>query len=85
MIPKSLSNDPSLNSSRPSIVEHFSIEGLYGYRSVSFTSKYAATVLIARNGSGKTTLIAALDAFLRGQFSRFAGLQVCSLIGSFAV
>ncbi|WP_418131498.1 AAA family ATPase [Variovorax sp. 278MFTsu5.1] len=56
----------------PAIVEHFAIEGLFGYRSVSFSSSNAATVLIARNGSGKTTLIAALDAFLRGQFSRFA-------------
>ncbi|WP_082163821.1 MULTISPECIES: AAA family ATPase [Burkholderia] len=59
---------------QPSIVEYFSIDGLYGYRSVGLSSKYAATVLIARNGSGKTTLIAALDAFLRGQFSRFIGL-----------
>nr|WP_315598380.1 AAA family ATPase [uncultured Cupriavidus sp.] len=70
---------------KPSIVEHFSIEGLYGYRSVSLSSKYAATVLIARNGSGKTTLIAALDAFLRGQFSRFIGLDfekiTCRLSG----
>lgn len=59
---------------QPSIVQHFAIDGLFGYRSVSLSSKYAATVLIARNGSGKTTLIAALDAFLRGQFTRFAGL-----------
>jgi len=70
---------------QPSIVQHFAIDGLFGYRSVSLSSKYAATVLIARNGSGKTTLIAALDAFLRGQFTRFAGLTfekiTCSLRG----
>lgn len=70
---------------KPPVVEHFSIEGLYGYRSISLSSKFAATVLIARNGSGKTTLIAALDAFLRGQFTRFAGLRfdniVCQLRG----
>lgn len=59
----------------PALVEHFAIEGLFGYRSVSFESKNAATILIARNGSGKTTLIAALDAFLRGQFSRFSGVS----------
>lgn len=58
----------------PAIIENFSIEGLFGYRSVSFSSSNAATILIARNGSGKTTLLAALDAFLRGQFSRFSGL-----------
>src|SRR4051812_28380059 len=67
--------DPTRAASQPSIVEHFSIDGLFGYRSVSLSSKCAATVLIARNGSGKTTLIAALDAFLRGQFTRFAALK----------
>jgi energy-coupling factor transporter ATP-binding protein EcfA2 len=56
-------------------VESFVIEGLYGYRTVSLSSQYAATVLIARNGAGKTTLLAALDAFLRGQFIRFFDLE----------
>jgi len=60
---------------QPSVVEHFSIEGLYGYRSIGLDSKYAATVLIAGNGSGKTTLLGALDAFIRGQFSRLSTLQ----------
>lgn len=77
--------DVRLAASRPAIVEYFGIEGLYGYRTVSLSSRHAATVLIARNGSGKTTLLAALDAFLRGQFTRFAGLQftriVCNLRG----
>lgn len=67
--------DATHAASQPSIVEYFSIDGLFGYRSVSLSSKCAATVLIARNGSGKTTLIAALDAFLRGQFTRFAALK----------
>ncbi|WP_186126125.1 AAA family ATPase [Burkholderia gladioli] len=71
----SLSSDQTQAAMRPALVENFSIDGLYGYRSVSLSSRYAATVLIARNGSGKTTLIAALDAFLRGQFTRFEGLQ----------
>lgn len=71
--------DTTKLAEQPSFVEHFSIEGLYGYRSVSLSSKYAATVLIARNGSGKTTLLAALDAFLRGQFTRFAGLDFESI------
>ncbi len=60
---------------RPSIVEFFGIDGLFGYRSISLSSRYAATVLIAKNGSGKTTLIGALDAFLRGQFARLVGLD----------
>jgi ABC-type lipoprotein export system ATPase subunit len=70
---------------RPAIVKHFSIDGLFGYRSISLDSKYAATVLIAKNGSGKTTLLGALDAFLRGQFVRLANLDFetmsCSLEG----
>lgn len=72
-------------ASQPSLIEHFSIDGLFGYRSVSFNSKYAAAILIARNGSSKTTLIAALDAFLRGQFTRFTLLDfekiTCKLRG----
>src|ERR1700687_5206228 len=56
------------------MVESFSIEGLYGYRTSSLSSEYAATILIAANGSGKTTLLGALDAFLRGQFSRLRDL-----------
>lgn len=64
---------------RPSLVKHFSIEGLFGYRSISLDSKYAATVLIAKNGSGKTTLLGALDAFLRGQFTRLANLDFQSI------
>jgi len=64
---------------QPAIVEHFGIDGLYGYRSISLTSKYAATVLIAKNGSGKTTLLGALDAFLRGHFSRLTGIEFSSI------
>lgn len=70
---------------RPAVVKHFSIEGLFGYRSIGLDSKYSATVLIAKNGSGKTTLLGALDAFLRGEFTRLAGLEFdkisCSLDG----
>jgi len=62
--------DASFRGARPSIVERFSIEGLYGYRTISIASEYSATILIAKNGSGKTTILAALDAFLRCQFSR---------------
>lgn len=57
-----------------SIIEEFGITGLHGYRSISLSSPYAATILIAKNGSGKTTLLGALDAFLKGQFSRLRGL-----------
>lgn len=59
---------------RPPIVEGFRIEGLYGYRTISINSEYSATILIAQNGSGKTTILAALDAFLKGQFSRLRDL-----------
>ena len=59
---------------RESLVQHFAIEGLFGYRSLSLESEYAATILIARNGAGKTTLLGALDAFLRGQFGRLTSL-----------
>ncbi|WP_086648945.1 AAA family ATPase [Gluconobacter sp. DsW_056] len=62
-------------ASKPALIQYFGIEGLYGYRSISLTSKNAATILIARNGSGKTTLLGALDAFLRLQFSRLRNLE----------
>lgn len=71
--------------SAPALVESFSIEGLYGYRTVSMSASFAATILIAKNGSGKTTLIGALDAFLRCQFGRLSNLHfkriVCKLRG----
>ncbi|AEG94429.1 AAA family ATPase [Ramlibacter tataouinensis] len=60
---------------RNSLVQHFSIQGLFGYRSVSLDSEYAATILIAPNGAGKTTMLGALDAFLRCQFGRLAELD----------
>jgi predicted ATPase len=59
----------------PPIVESFRIEGLYGYRTISLDSQFAATILIAKNGSGKTTLLATLNAFLSGQFSRLVDLK----------
>jgi len=65
----------SVAGSRESLVRKFTIEGLFGYRSLSLQSEYAATVLIARNGAGKTTMLGALDAFLRGQFGRLAELN----------
>ena len=65
----------SAQGGRPSLVQHFAIEGLFGYRSLSLESEYAATVLIARNGAGKTTMLGALDAFLRGQFGRLVSLE----------
>lgn len=64
---------------KPSLIERFSIEGLYGYRNIGLSSKYAATILIAKNGAGKTTLLGALDAFLRCQFVRLMGLQFSTI------
>lgn len=63
------------SGSRESFVRHFSISGLFGYRSISLDSEYAATILIARNGAGKTTMLGALDAFLRCQFGRLVNLS----------
>ena len=65
----------SAKGARPSIIESFGIDGLYGYRSISLASDHAATILIAKNGTGKTTLIGALDAFLRLQFNRLRNLE----------
>lgn len=68
-----------------SLVREFVIEGLYGYRNISLSSPYAATILIAKNGTGKTTLLGALDAFLRMQLGRLRGLDFkrirCTLDG----
>jgi len=64
----------SMRASRPALVQSFSIEKLYGYRTISLESDYAATILIAKNGTGKTTLLGALDAFLRMQLPRLRDL-----------
>ncbi len=61
--------------SRASLVESFEIRGLHGYKNISLNMPYAAGIVIASNGSGKTTLLGALDAFLKGQFSRLRGLS----------
>lgn len=72
-------------ASRPSLLRAFSIVGLFGYRTVSLSSEYAATILMAKNGAGKTTMLGALDSFLRCQFGRLEGLVfdyiVCELKG----
>ena len=60
---------------RQSIIQSFQIEGLHGYRDIGLTSRYAATILIAKNGTGKTTLLGALDAFLRMELGRLRDLQ----------
>jgi ABC-type lipoprotein export system ATPase subunit len=88
----SMSENPIEGSATPSkgaarsVIESFSIDGLHGYRSVSFASKHAATILIARNGSGKTTLLGAMDAFLKKQFYRLSEVQFteirCKLSGT---
>lgn len=70
-----LNEEATIAGGRPALVEYFCIEGLFGYRSVSLGSKYAATILIAKNGAGKTTLLGALDAFLKCQFARLSELQ----------
>jgi ATPase subunit of ABC transporter with duplicated ATPase domains len=57
------------------LIESFGIRQLYGYRTISLSSEYAATIIIARNGVGKTTLMSVLDAFLRLQFNRLRNLE----------
>lgn len=61
--------------SQPALIESFGIRGLYGYRTISLASNFAATIVIAKNGTGKTTLIGALDAFLRLQLPRLRNLD----------
>ena len=73
----------SQRASNPALIEDFGIEGLYSYRDISFSTKYAATILIAGNGSGKTTLLGALDAFLNLQFTRLRNLQFKKIVCKF--
>lgn len=61
--------------SQESLIRSFSIENLYGYKTISLASEFAATVIIAKNGSGKTTLIGAMNAFLGLQFGRLRDLK----------
>lgn len=62
-------------ASAPSLIEDFGIRRLHGYRTISLSSEYAATIIIAKNGTGKTTLLAVMDAFLKRQYSRFRNLD----------
>jgi predicted ATPase len=71
----SVQSRAAIRGEEPSLIESFGIRGLYGYRTISLASEYAATILIARNGTGKTTLLGALDAFLRLQFTRLRNLE----------
>lgn len=72
---QALNDEVYQKGAQPSLIESFSIVGLYGYRDISLSSPYAATILIAQNGSGKTTLLGVLDAFLKRQFTRLRELQ----------
>lgn len=70
-------NRPTSTTSKAAqsaLVQAFSVERLYGYRTISLSSEYAATILIAKNGTGKTTLLGALDAFMKLQLSRLRDL-----------
>ncbi|NCP23197.1 MAG: AAA family ATPase [Erythrobacter sp.] len=62
-------------AAKPSIIESFSIHGLYGYRDASISMTNAASVFISQNGTGKTTLIAALNAILSRQFGKLRSLK----------
>ncbi len=74
-VERSLNERAGRRGGEASIIQSFGIRGLYGYRTISLSSDYAATILIARNGTGKTTLLGALDAFLRFQLTRFRSLE----------
>lgn len=62
-------------AANPGLVEHFRIENLHGYRSVSMDTPHSASILIAQNGAGKTTLIGALNAVLQGHYARLQNIQ----------
>lgn len=76
---KSSVGSASARAAEPSLIERFGISGLYGYRTISLTSKHAATILIARNGTGKTTLMGALDALLKLQLNRLSNLDFAEI------
>ena len=69
----------SITARAKPLIESFAIEGLHGYRSLSLNTRFSGSVLIAPNGSGKTTFLGALDAFLKGQFTRLASLNFESI------
>lgn len=71
--------DAKKSGALPASIERFEIKGLFGYRNITLSSKYAATILIAKNGAGKTTLLGAMDAFLKCQFARLSELQFSSI------
>ena len=72
---ESLQGRAAQRGRQPALIESFGIRRLYGYRTISLSSRYAATILIAKNGTGKTTLLGALDAFLRLQLARLRNID----------
>ncbi len=63
----------------PALVESFSLEGLYDYKTLSVHCEQNVKVISAENGSGKTTLLNALYAFLGGKISPLLALNFYSL------
>ncbi len=62
-------------ASKQSIIQEFSILGLYGYRDLTIESATTAKILIAQNGAGKTTLLNALYNTVTRNYGRLRNLE----------
>ena len=68
----------NLNTDRDAkepIISQFTIEGLFGYKTVTLDFSAAVKIVSAENGTGKTTLLNALYWTLTGQFFRLQAIN----------
>ncbi|MHA0852001.1 AAA family ATPase [Serratia nematodiphila] len=62
-----------------SLVEKFSIFGLYGYKNITLDMQFRTTIVVAENGVGKTTLLNALNQILTGEVNELCQLDFKSI------
>lgn len=70
--------------SHPSIVEHFEVEGLNGFKNLKLNTPTCVRIVVAENGTGKTTLLNMLYAVLSKRFSKLYQINFKSFTVKFS-
>jgi predicted ATPase len=66
-----------------SLVEMFSINGLYGYKNIKLQMHDSTTIVVSENGVGKTTLLNALNQILNDDLKELSALDFKNIIIKF--
>lgn len=62
-----------------SIIEHFSIYGLHGYKDIKIEFSTPYSILLSENGQGKTTILKIIDATLNGNIRKLRDASFSSI------